>query len=139
MHGCGETQKRFGIFVGPARIEVSLPNVAGPYKSLPIRNASAFDGGFVAIGLCDGPGGHKAARAPAEHGEPIRISPALGDGVIGGTIHVAIGAIAEVLVNSAHEFGAVAGGAAILGLQNDIAHAGKYPGTVVELERVVQF
>ena len=44
-----------------------------------------------------------------------------------------------MLVNCAHEFGAVSGGAAIFRLQDDITHAREDPGKGVEPERIVRF
>src|SRR5579863_4544722 len=137
MHGCRVHQKGLRIFVGPARVVVELLNVAGPYERKPVGNASAFNGRLIPMGLGNGPRGHKAAGAPAENGQAVRVGPSLAEGVVGRAVDIAIGTISEMLVDGVHEGGAITGRSAILRLDHDISHTCEYPGKWAESERVV--
>ena len=131
----GELGKACGIFVGPARVVVDLLDVAGPEERGPVGDAGTFNGGFVAVGLSDGPGSHEAARAPAKDGKAVGVGPSLSDGVIGCAVDVVVGAVAEVLVNGGEEVRAVACGTAVFRLENHVAEAGDGAGEGIEGER----
>ncbi len=139
VHHGGIDQERSGIFFLEAHVVIDLEDVAFWNKTEPIGDARAFDGGFVAVGLCDGPGGHEAAGAPTKDGEAIGVCPSLGDGKIGGAIDILIGAIAEMLIDGFEEFGAIASRATVLRLQDDIAETSDDASEGVEAERVVRF
>src|SRR5215471_3014109 len=109
MHGGGKLQESIRIFVGPAGVIVDLLNVAGPHESEPVGDSSSFNRRLVAMSLRDGPRGHESSRTPSEYGETVWVRPGLCHGEISAAVDVAIGAIAEVLVNRAQEFGAVSG------------------------------
>ena len=89
------------------------------------------------MGLGDGPRRHEPARAPTEDREPIGLRPALLDGVIRRTVDVAIGSIAEVLVNGVQEVGTVTGRTPVFRLDHDVTLTGENSGPSIDSDSVV--
>src|SRR5208283_484412 len=139
VHHGGKCQERRGIFFLQAHIVVRLTNITGGNEAEPIGDSRAFDGGFVAMGLRHGPRRHETAGTPTEDGLAIRVRPALSNGKIAGAVHIAVGAVSEMLINGLQEFGAVARRTAVLRLKNNIPVPGNEPGKKIELQRVISF
>src|SRR5690348_8892067 len=55
VHDGGKLQHRCGIFFLKTSVVIHLPDVAGGNEAEPVRDAGAFDGGFVAMRLRDRP------------------------------------------------------------------------------------
>src|SRR5271163_76203 len=107
MHHGGELQHWRCVLLLQPRVVVLLPDVACGDETQPVGDTRPLDRSLVAMRLGYRPRGHESARAPTEYGQPVGIGPALRDCEIGGAVHIAIGAIAEMLIDGHEEIGTV--------------------------------
>src|SRR5512135_1397253 len=139
VHDGGKAQEWRGVLLLQAGIVIDLRDITGWNEAQPIRDAGTFDRGPIALGLRDGPGRHETTGAPSEDGEAARIGPPLGDGEVGCAVHVAVGPVAEMLVDRVEELRAVACRSTVLRLQHDVSQAGDEACEGVQPEDVIAF
>ena len=89
--------------------------------------------------LRDRPGGHEAAGAPSKNRQAIWVCPALRDSKISRAVHVAVRAVAKMLIDRLEKSRAVARRPAILRLQHHVSESRDQPREKIEVERVVAF
>src|SRR5579885_1249134 len=99
--------------------------------ALPIGDAGSGHRGLEAIGLRDAPHGHVTAVAPASKTEAVFINGRGFDGGVHASHDVAEIAVAEILHVGTGEGFALAVAAARIGLEHEVAGAGKRRGKAV--------
>src|SRR5579859_2130554 len=103
------------IFSGPR-------NVAGKDEAVPVDDGIEASRGAETVGVLDGPGSEHASAAATGDKEIVGVNVALGDDRVHAAVHV-IEIVAGIgVVNEIGELFAVAGAAARIGIENDVAH-----------------
>ena len=92
-------------------------DIRGAGEAHQVGHSRSHRGGLEALGLCDDPGGHVPAIAPAHHAQPLRVGHSRGDDFVHAGHQVPVVAAAPILVVGVAEFLAVARRAAGVGAQ----------------------
>ena len=103
-------------------------------EAVPVDDRIERSGGAEALGVLDGPAGEHAAAAAAGDEEIVRVDVALGDDGVDAAIEIVEIVAGIGVVNEVGEFLAVAGAAARIGVEDDVAH--RSPDLFFEIEAV---